>query len=83
MYKDDVLNKKHACLIPFVDLDKYHQQNKKQLQALAKEYNLDLKKEKYNYNALIDTYQYDYQTMDEMYDFLEKNDYVIINKKDL
>lgn len=83
VYKDDVLNKKHVCLIPFVDLDKYHQQNKKQLQVLAKEYNLDLTKGKYNYNGLIDTYQYDYQTMDEMYDFLEKNDYIIINKKDL
>ena len=78
--KEDLFTKKHACLMSFTDLDKYHQQNKKNLLLLAEKYNLDLSNKKYGYNGLIDTYQYDYQSMDDMFEFLDHSGYKIVKK---
>lgn len=75
--KDDLETKVHACLVDFNELNSLHQYNKENLEKLGKKYNINAFDPKYKTSGYIDTYQYDYQTMDEAFDFLTNAGYII------
>ena len=85
--KDDPILKLHACLCSFEELNNYHQYNAKKIRELNKkikednpDLNVDLT-ELSNYKSLIDTYYFDYDSFDEIYDVLSDNGYSIILKQ--
>ena len=84
--KDDTVLKQHACLGDVEDLDEYHHHNAEQIQELNKkikmdnpDLNIDLTKLS-TYKSLTDTFYYDYDSFDEIYDVLLENGYSIIEK---
>ena len=84
--KDDVILKLHACLCDIVALDQYHKYNAQQIKLLNEqikkehpELNLDLTKNP-SYPSLVDTFYYDYDSFDEIYEVLAENGFSIIER---
>ena len=77
--KDDVIVKLHACLCDVVGLDKYHEHNAEQLKKLGEKYGVDLTKNP-SYPSLTDTFYYDYDSFDEIYEVLEENGFSIVER---
>jgi len=79
--KDDYDNQKHACIRTFDELDAYHQHN---VEAFEK-FGFDITDVNSPYYGLRDTYQYDYNCGDDIYEELTQCGYEIyrINKKNL
>ena len=85
--KEDRKYKLHACLCSIEELDAYHKQNRKKLDELNRKVNkenpglnIDFSKLS-SYSSLIDTYYFDYDSLDEIYEVLEENGLVLISKK--
>ena len=75
--KDDIILKLHACLCDAEGLDKYHKHNAEMIKKLGEKYNVDLTKNP-AYSSYVDTFYYDYDSIDEIYDVLEENGFSII-----
>ena len=74
--KDDTALKLHACLCDVEGLDRYHKQNAKEIKKLGEKYGVDLTKNP-SYPSLTDTFYYDYDSIDEIYEVLEENGFSI------
>ena len=74
--KDDTILKLHACLCDIEGLDKYHKHNAEQIKKLGEKYGVDLTKNS-SFQSLTDTFYYDYDSVDEIYEVLEENGYSI------
>ena len=84
--KDDIITKVHACICDAESLDEYHKYNATQLKKLSdklnKEYpdkHIDLTKNP-SYQSLVDTFYYDYDSVDEIYEVLEENGFSIVER---
>lgn len=77
--KDNMILKLHACICDIEGLDKYHKYNAEMIKKLGEKYGVDLTKNP-SFPSLTDTFYYDYDSFDEIYDVLEENGYSIIEK---
>lgn len=77
--KDDTVIKLHACLCDIKSLDRYHKYNGEQIKKLGEKYGVDLTNNP-TYKSLTDTFYYDYDSIDEIYEVLNENGFSIINR---
>lgn len=77
--KDNIVLKLHACICDIEGLDKYHKHNAEMIKKLGEKYGVDLTKHS-AFPSLTDTFYYDYDSFDEIYDVLKENGYSIIEK---
>lgn len=77
--KEDSILKLHACLCDIEGLDKYHKHNAEQIKKLGEKFGVDLTKHP-SFKSLSDTFYYDYDSVDEIYEVLEENGYSIFER---
>lgn len=77
--KDNLILKLHACLCDIEQLDRYHKYNGEMIKKLGEKYGVDLTKH-HSFSSYTDTFYYDYDSIDEIYEVLHDNGFSIIKR---